>query len=57
MKEDNIEKELQKIADTVKRLHDRLMTIFFQHKKECKDFEVLESAGCLYKAFCHLKKK
>lgn len=57
MNEKSIEKELDEIADTIKKLHDRLMTIFFQHKKECKDFEVLESAGRLYKAYCYLRKK
>ena len=36
MNEKSIEKELNEIADTIKKLHDRLMTIFFQHKKEGK---------------------
>ena len=57
MKEDNIENELQKIADTIKRLHDKLMSLPYSGNEDKQQSKrILRSAGGLYEVYVTLKK-
>ena len=52
----SIDEELQKYADYIKNLHDKLMAKYFslddKNKKEYA--KMLRTSGLLYKAFCEL---
>ena len=56
MNKKTIDKELQKYADNIKNLHDKLMAKYFslddKNKKEYA--KMLRTSGLLYKAFCEL---
>lgn len=60
MREDDIEENLEKIAECCEKLNDMLMNIYFsiQDKKQKKKYlYILGVAGKLYEAFCYIKKK
>ena len=53
-----IEKELQKYAETIKRIHDELIDMpysFEENKEQSK--RILNAAGRLYEAYVALEKK
>ena len=53
-----IEQQLQKIAETILRLHDKLMSMpysFKENKEQGK--RILNASGRLYKAYVALKRK
>ena len=58
MDNNTIEEQLQKIAETIKRIHDKLMNIpySFDGRKE-QWRRILNAAGRLYEAYVALKKK
>lgn len=58
MNNNTIEEQLQKIADTIKRMHDKLMGIpySFDGKKE-QWRRILKASGRLYEAYVILKGK
>ena len=58
MTDGNIKRECQKIALYIKKLHDRLMDIYFslENKEEQKKYQhLLGAAGRLYKALAMLR--
>ena len=58
MKDANIKRECQKIVSDIKKLHDRLMDIYFslENKEEQKKYQhLLGAAGRLYKALAILR--
>jgi hypothetical protein len=58
MNNNTIEEQLQKIADTILRLHDKLMAMpysFKENKQQGK--RILRCAGRLYEAYIALKRK
>jgi len=58
MKDANIKRECQKIASDIKKLHDRLMDIYFsiENEEEKKKYQhLLGAAGRLYKALAMLR--
>ena len=58
MNDANIKRECQKIACDIKKLHDRLMDIYFslENKEEQKKYQhLLGAAGRLYKALAMLR--
>ena len=54
--EKGIDQEIERIALYIKKLHDRLMAMYFslddKNKKEYA--KMLRTSGLLYKAFCEL---
>ncbi|MBR1399111.1 MAG: hypothetical protein IJ564_02920 [Alphaproteobacteria bacterium] len=58
MNKNTIEEELQKYADSIKRIHDKLMNMLysFEENKE-QGRRILNAAGRLYEAYVALKKK
>lgn len=58
MNKNTLEEELQKYADSIKRIHDKLMNMpySFEENKE-QGRRILNAAGRLYKAYVALKKK
>lgn len=58
MNKNTIEEELQKYADFIKRIHDKLidMPYSFNENKE-QGRRILNAAGRLYEAYVALKKK
>lgn len=57
MKDANIKRECQKIASDIKKLHNKLMDIYFslENKEEQKKYQhLLGAAGRLYKALAML---
>lgn len=53
-----IEEQLQKIAETILRIHDKLMSMpysFKENKQQGK--RILNAAGRLYEAYVTLRKK
>ena len=58
MNKNTIEEELQKYADSIKRIHDKLMNMpySFEENKE-QGRRILNAAGRLYEAYVALKKK
>ena len=52
----SIDEELQKYADYIKNLHDKLMAKYFSlNDKDKKEYKkILRTSGLLYKAFCEL---
>ena len=58
MNKNTIEEELQKYADFIKRIHDKLidMPYSFEENKE-QGRRILNAAGRLYEAYVALKKK
>ena len=53
-----IEQQLQKYADAIKRIHDKLMDMpysFEENKEQGK--RILSAAGRLYEAYVALKRK
>ena len=58
MNDANIKRECQKIASDIKKLHDRLMDIYFsiENEDEKKKYQhLLGAAGRLYKALAMLR--
>ena len=58
MNKNTIEEELQKYADSIKRIHDKLMNMpysFNENKEQGR--RILNAAGRLYEAYAALKKK
>ena len=58
MNNNNIEEQLQKYAETIKIIHDKLMYMphsFKENKEQSK--RILNAAGRLYEAYCVLKDK
>ncbi len=58
MNNNTIEEQLQKIAETILRIHDKLMSMpysFKENKQQGK--RILRCAGRLYEAYVALKKK
>ncbi len=58
MKDANIKRECQKIASDIKKLHNKLMDIYFsiENEEEKKKYQhLLGAAGRLYKALCILR--
>lgn len=58
MNKDDIEQQLQKIAETILRIHDKLMAMpysFKENKQQGK--RILRCAGRLYEAYVALKRK
>ena len=58
MNENTMEQQLQKIAETILRIHDKLMSMpysFKENKEQGK--RILNAAGRLYEAYVALKKK
>lgn len=56
--DNTIEKELQKYAETIKRIHDELIDMpysFEENKEQSK--RILNAAGRLYEAYAALKRK
>lgn len=56
--DNTIEEELQKYAETIKRIHDKLMNMpysFEENKEQGK--RILNAAGRLYEAYVALKRK
>ncbi len=56
--DNTIEEQLQKIAETILRLHDKLMSMpysFKENKEQGK--RILNAAGRLYEAYVALKGK
>ena len=58
MNNNTIEQQLQKYAETIKRIHDKLMEMpySFEENKE-QGQRILNSAGRLYEAYIALKNK
>ena len=58
MNKNTIEEELRKYADSIKRIHDKLMNMpySFEGNKE-QGRRILNAAGRLYEAYVALKKK
>ena len=58
MNNNTIEEQLQKYAETIKRLHDKLMSMpySFDGRKE-QWRRILNASGRLYEAYVVLKKK
>ena len=58
MNNNTIEEQLQKYAETIKRIHDKLMDMphSFDGRKE-QWRRILNAAGRLYEAYVALKKK
>lgn len=57
MNENTIEEQLEKIAETILRLHDKLMAMpysFKENKQQGK--RILQCCGDLYRAYVALKK-
>lgn len=56
MNKKTIDKELQKYADYIKNLHDKLMAMYFSLDDKNKEeyAKMLRTSGLLYKAFCEL---
>ena len=53
-----IEEQLQKIAETILRLHDKLMAIPYSFKENKEQGQrILRCAGRLYEAYVALRKK
>ena len=53
-----IDEQLQKYADAIKRIHDKLMSMpysFEENKEQSK--RILNAAGRLYEAYVALKRK
>jgi hypothetical protein len=58
MNNKTIEEQLQKIAETILRLHDKLMSMpysFKENKEQGK--RILNASGRLYEAYVTLRKK
>lgn len=58
MNENTMEQQLQKYAETIKRIHDELIDMpysFEENKEQSK--RILRCAGRLYEAYVALKKK
>ncbi len=58
MNNNTIEEQLQKIAETILRIHDKLMSMpysFDENKQQGK--RILRCAGRLYEAYIALKRK
>ena len=58
MNNNTIEEQLQKIAETILRIHDKLMSMpysFDENKQQGK--RILRCAGRLYEAYVALKRK
>ena len=56
--DNTIEQQLQKYAETIKRIHDELIDMpysFEENKEQSK--RILNAAGRLYEAYVALKKK
>ena len=56
--DNTIEKQLQKIAESILRLHDKLMSMpysFKENKEQGK--RILNASGRLYEAYVTLRKK
>ena len=56
--DNTIEQQLQKYAETIKRIHDELVDMpysFEENKEQSK--RILNAAGRLYEAYVALKKK
>lgn len=58
MNENTMEQQLQKYAETIKRIHDELIDMpysFEENKEQSK--RILNAAGRLYEAYVALKRK
>jgi len=57
MNENTIEEQLQKIAETILRIHDKLISIPYSFKENKQQGQrILRCAGRLYEAYIALKK-
>ena len=57
MNDNTIEKQLQKIAESILRLHDKLMSMPYSFEENKQQWQrILQCAGELYSAYVALKK-
>ena len=58
MNKDTIEEELQKYAETILRIHDKLMSMPYSFKENKEQGRrILSASGRLYEAYVTLKNK
>lgn len=58
MNKDTIEEELQKYAETILRIHDKLMSMPYSFKENKEQGRrILAASGRLYEAYVTLKNK
>ena len=58
MNKNTIEEELQKYAETILRIHDKLMSMPYSFKENKEQGRrILNAAGRLYEAYVTLRKK